>query len=124
MYPGGDKVAFYAYSRSARMIAPGVFDLVEDNRLYSFFFSSWRRLQELRLDLGADRGVYKAAVKYFDKAIFGGDIEVEVKTLHFSPTPSYKLKNQNLYHISIYLENLSHADTQKSPFRFSILPIK
>ncbi|MGD9344242.1 MAG: hypothetical protein PVH84_00150 [Candidatus Aminicenantes bacterium] len=123
-YPGGEKVTFYAYSRSARMTAPGVFDLIEDNRLYSFYLSSWRKLPEFRLGLGAERGVYKAEVKYFDTTIFQEQISAEVKTLHFPPTPPYKLRNQNLYHISIYLENLSDADTQKSPFLFSILPTR
>jgi len=123
-YPGGERVSFYAYSRSARMTAPGVFDLVEDDRLYSFYFSSWRILPELRLDLDAEGDVYKAEVKYFDTTIFLEKISREVKTLRFLPVPSYDLKTRNLYHISIYLENLSDADIQKSPFRFSIQPIR
>jgi hypothetical protein len=123
-YARGEKITFYAYSRSARMTTPGVFDLIEGNRLYSFYFSSWRELPDLRLDLGSDSGIYMAEIKYFDKTIFRGETQNAIKTLRFSPVPPYKLKRQHLYHISIYLENLSDVDIQKSPFRFSILPVR
>ncbi len=123
-YPSGEKVTFYAYSRSARMTAPGVFDLVEDNRLYSFYFSSRRKVPELQLELGSARGVYEAEIQYFDQPIFQGQTHAEIKTLRFPPVPPYNLKNQNLYHISIFLENRSDTDTEKSPYRFSILPIR
>jgi hypothetical protein len=121
-YPSGEKIAFYAYSRSARMTAPGVFDLIEDNRLFSFYFSSWRELPDLRLDFGSEEGGYEAEIKYFDQVIFRGQTQEEIKTLHFPAMPAYNLKSQNLYHISIFLENISDVDTQKSPYRFSILP--
>ena len=123
-YPSGEKITFYAYSRSARMTNPGVFDLIEDNRLYSFYFSSWRELSDLHLDFGSERGVYAADIKYFDQTIFQGQTSAEIKRLRFLPVPPYNLKNQNLYHISIFLENKSDVDTQKSPYRFSILPIR
>jgi hypothetical protein len=123
-YPSGDKITFYAYSRSARMTTPGVFDLVEENRLYSFYFSTWRKLHDLRLDLGSERGVYWAEIRYFDKIIFQGETKERSKTLRFPPVPPYKLKNQHLYHISIYLKNKSDAVTAKFPYRFSILPTR
>jgi hypothetical protein len=123
-YPSGDKISFYRYSQSARMTSPGVFDLVEDNRVYSFYFSSWRELPDLRLDLGSERDLYEAKIKYFDKTVIQIETKNETKTLHFPPVPSYKLKNQNLYHISIFIRAISDADTQKAPYRFSILPIK
>ncbi len=123
-YPGGEKISFYRHSQSARMTSPGVFDLVEDNRFYSFYFTSQRALLDLRLDFGSQRGLYKAEIKYFDKMIFRGETKDETKTLRFPPVPPYKLKNQNLYHISIFIKNLSEVDTQRSPYRFSILPIR
>jgi hypothetical protein len=123
-YPSGEKISFYRYSQSARMTSPGVFDLVEDNRVYSFYFSSWRELPDLRLDLGSERGVYVAEIKYFDKIIFREETKDETKIVRFSPVPSYKLKNQDLYHISIFIRAISDADTQKAPYRFSILPVK
>ncbi|MCK4932599.1 MAG: hypothetical protein KAT01_10565 [Candidatus Aminicenantes bacterium] len=123
-YPSGEKITFYAYSRSARMTSPGVFDLIEDNRLYSFYFSSWRELPDLHLDFGSEKGVYTAEIKYFDQTIFRGQTRAEIKTLRFPPVPPYTLKNQNLYHISIFLDNRSDIDTQESPYRFSILPVR
>lgn len=123
-YPSGEKVTFYAYSRSARMTSPGVFDLIEDNRLYSFYFSSWRKLSDLRLELDSERGAYDAEIMYFDQVIFREQTRAELRKLRFQPVPAYKLRNQNLYHISIFLENRSDVDTQKSPFRFSILPVR
>jgi hypothetical protein len=106
------------------MTSPGVFDLIEDNRLYSFYFSSWRELPDLHLDFGSEKGVYTAEIKYFDQTIFQGQTKAEIKTLRFPPVPPYNLKNQNLYHISIFLENRSDIDTQESPYRFSILPAR
>jgi hypothetical protein len=123
-YPSGEKITFYAYSRSARMTSLGVFDLIEDNRLYSFYFSSWRELPELRLDLGSERGAYEAEIKYFDKTIFQGETKDEIKTLFFPSVPPYDLKNQNLYHISIFLINKSDTETAKFPYRFSIIPVR
>jgi len=122
-YPSGEKVAFYAYSRSARMTAPGVFDLVEDNRPYSFYFTSWRELPDLRIDFGAEKGVYAVNIEYFDATIFRGRTEEEIKTFRFPPVHPYSLKKQNLYHISIFLENKSDVDIQKHPYHFSILPV-
>jgi hypothetical protein len=123
-YPSGEKITFYAYSRSARMTSPGVFNLIEDNRLYSFYFSSWRELPDLHLDFGSEKGVYAAEIKYFDQDIFRGQTRAEFKALRFPPVPPYTLKNQNLYHISIFLENRSDINTQESPYRFSILLVK
>jgi hypothetical protein len=123
-YPSGDKITFYAYSRSASMTSPGVFDLIEDCRLFSFYFSSWRKLPDLKIELGSERGVYAAEIKYFDQTLFQGQTREEIKTLRFPPIPAYDLKNQKLYHISIFLENKSDSDPSKFPFRFSILPVR
>ncbi len=123
-YPSGEKITFYAYSRSARMTSPGIFDLIEDNRLYSFYFSSWRELPELRLDLGSERGAYAAEIKYFDTTIFRGETKDEIKTLCFSSVPPYKFKDRHLYHISIYLINKSDTELAKFPCRFSIIPVR
>jgi hypothetical protein len=123
-YLSGEKITLYAHSRSARMTSPGVFDLIEDNRLYSFYFSSRRKIPDLRLDFGSERGIYRAEIKYFDKTIFLGEIKTEIRTLNFPPVPPYSLHNQNLYQISIFLENKSNVDTSASPFRFSILPAR
>jgi hypothetical protein len=123
-YSSGEKITFYAYSRSARMTSAGVFDLIENNRRYSFYFSSWRELSRLRLDLGSERGAYRAEITYFDKIIFQGETKDEIKTLHFPPIPPYKLKNRNLYHISIFIRTVREADTAKFPYRFSIIPVR
>jgi hypothetical protein len=123
-YASGEKVAFYAYSRSARMTAPGVFDLIEENRPYSFYFTSWRELPDLQVDFGSEKGVYAVNIKYFDKTLFRGQTEEEIKTFRFPSVHPYTLKQQNLYHISIFLENKSDIDIRKHPYRFSILPIR
>jgi hypothetical protein len=106
------------------MTSPGVFDLIEGNRFYSFYFLSGRELPVLRLDLCSERGTYRAETQYFDKTIFRGETKEEITTLRFPPSPPYMLKNQRLYHISIFIEALSEADTQRYPYRFSILPVR
>lgn len=121
-YPTGENITFYAYSRSARMTSPGVFDLIEENRLYSFYLSSWRQIPEFRIDFGSEKGTYSVNIKYFDATVFQGQTDTEMKTYQVLSLPSYALKKKRLYHLSIFLENLSDFDTAQHPYRFSILP--
>jgi len=121
-FPSGEKMNFYSIGRVARMIEPGKFLLPDDNRAYVFNFTSWRRIEKFRLDFGSLKGDYCVKIKYFDSELFQGYTNREIKTLYFSPSPSYRLKQSNMYRISIYLEKRSGPMTHEDPYVFSILP--
>jgi hypothetical protein len=121
VYSSGEKITYYAYSRSARMTEPGSFELVEGNRAYSFYFSSWRKIPKIKLAFGSTHAVYDVEIKYFDEVLFDDKIAREMKTIH-SPSKSYRLGNTNLYHIFITLKNDPGISTAAHPFRLAIVP--
>ena len=121
-YPSGEKMNFYSIGRVARMIEPGKFHLPDDDRAYVFNFTSWRRIEKIRLNFGSLKEDYYVKIKYFDSELFQGYTKKEIKTLYFSPSPSYRLKRSNMYQISIYLEKKPGPVTYEDPYVFSILP--
>jgi hypothetical protein len=120
-YTSGEKITFYAYSRSAQMTDPGSFQLVEGNRAYSFYFSSWREIPKIRLEFGSPQDTYDVEIKYFDKVIFDEKISAELKTFDQPATP-YRLGKKNLYHIYITLKNSPDISTAANPFHLAIVP--
>ena len=123
-YPGGAKVEFYSYSRSARMVEPGAFELVESDRAYSLYFSSLREIEELILEFGSAMGTYEIELKYFDSVLFKGKTTEEIKSLRLSPVNSYRLGKKNLYNINIHLESDSNVSAAAFPYRMTITPVK
>jgi hypothetical protein len=121
VYPSGEKTSFYAYSRSARMTGPGTFDLVEGNRAYSFYFTSWRDIPKIQLSFGSNVADYDVEIKYFDQVIFDNKISKEIQSIHYPSTP-YRLGNKNLYHIYITLKNSPEISTAANPFHLAIIP--
>jgi len=121
VYSSGEKVTYYAFSRSARMTEPGSFALVEGNRAYSFYFSSRRNIPEIQLDFGSAHGTYDVEIQYFDEVIFNDTIAEEIKTLRYPLTP-YRLGRKNLYHITIILKNDPEISTAAHPFNLALVP--
>lgn len=122
-YPSGERVTFYALSRVGRMVEPGRFLLREDNRSYVFYFTSWREVQKFEVELGSLAGDYSVELSLFDEKKFMGRTEREVKTLSLAFPARYRLKNSNLYRITIHLERLSEVSTPENPYLFSIRPV-
>jgi len=122
-YPGGEKITFYAYSRSARMAEPGRFELVESNRKYSFYFSSWRKIHELLLEFGSAKGIYDIKLTYFDTVLFEGKTSEGIKQLRLSPVTPYRLGKRNLYHVSLVLESGSDVSVTAHPYHLKIEPV-
>jgi len=121
-FPTGEKIVFYSLGRVAKMEEPGKFILPEANRDYVFYFTSWRRIPKFKLELGAEQGKYDVRVQYFDKELFKGITEEEIRSLDFTPSSSYPLKKRHLYRISLSLKNISGVSTRQHPYRFSIIP--
>jgi len=123
VYPSGEKITYYAYSRSARMTKPGSFELLEGNRAYSFYLSSWRKIPKIKLVFGSTHAAYDIEIKYFDEVIFDDNIARDMKTIHF-PSKPYRLRNTNLFHIYVTLKNDPDISTAAHPFRLAIIPLR
>jgi len=104
------------------MIEPGKIYLPEDNRPYIFYFTNWRKIKKFQIDFGSLEADCTVEIKFFDFMLFQGNTAEEIKTIRFPSPPSYRLKNTNLYRISIYFEKKSGVLNSKNPYIFSILP--
>ncbi len=122
-FPSGQKITFYSLGRVAQMVEPGKFHLPRDNRPYVFHFTSWREIKEFRMDFGSTEGTFDVNLRFFDYELHKGDITPEVKTLYLPSPTSYRLKNTNLYRLSIYLKRKSGVISFSKPFLFAIRPL-
>ncbi len=118
-----ERITFYSLSRVARMKEPGRFALLEDNRSYTFTFTSPRRLQELNLEVGSEQGDYRTRLILFDKPVFDEETRREFKTVSIPAPPSYKLGKLSLYMVTIELERRSDVETALNPFLFALRPV-
>ncbi len=121
-YPSGLKIRFYSLGRVAQMIGPGTFHLPRDNRPYIFHFTSWRKIEEFRLEFGSEEGIFDVELSLFDQNLFKGETDFEIKSLHLPSPPSYKFKNTRLYRLSIYLKRKAGVIAFSKPFLFKIIP--
>jgi hypothetical protein len=122
-YPTGEKITFYSLGRVAQMPEPGKFQLPRDNRAYVFHFTSWQKLEELRMDFGSTEGVFDVEIHLFDEVVFKGKTSKNIQTVQL-PAPSfYRFKNTNLYRLSIQLRRKSGAIAFSKPYLFTIQPI-
>lgn len=122
-YPAGQKITYYSLGRVARMVEPGKFHLPRDNRAYVFHFTSWQKLKEIRLEFGSSEGVFEVEMHLFDEILFKGETSHNIATLQLPAPGSYRLKNTNLYRLSIHLIRKSGAIAFSKPYLFSIQPI-
>jgi len=123
-YPSGKKIILYSINRNAQMREPGKFYLLRDNRSYKFHFTSWREIQKMKIEFGSLEGDYQVELRIFDKLLFKGKTSKEIKTLVSLSPPLYRIKNKNLYSLSLDLKNISDVSTLRNPYFFSILPLK
>jgi hypothetical protein len=105
------------------MTEPGSFELVEGNRAYSFYFSSWRAIPKIQLKFGATQGEYDVEIAYFDEGIFKERISQGITTIDCPSTP-YLLGKKHLYHIYLILNNSPDISTAANPFHFAIIPTR
>jgi hypothetical protein len=122
-FSSGHTATFYSLGRVARMVEPGKFVLPEDGRSYVFYFTSWREIDRFQIKFGSDGGEYAVDLKYFDEEFFRGTTNREVRSIILPSRPSYRLRNTNLYRISIFLEKKSGIPASENPYLFSISPV-
>ena len=120
--PTGDRLTFYSLGRVIRMPSPGQFQLPRDRRSYVFYFSSWRPLDEFKLDFGSLDGEFEVDIKYFDMDLYKGTVSKEIKSIPVSPSAYYHFKKRYLYRLSIELFRTSGVIAYTNPFLFSLRP--
>jgi len=120
--PSGDKLTFYGLSRVALMRQPARFSLLEDNRDYNFYFTSWRKFREVKVEFGSLEGDYTLGLRFFDQPMAEEKTGKEIRTAIFRSPPPYPWKKLNLYQITIHLERQSDVRTVLHPYVFAILP--
>jgi hypothetical protein len=122
-YPTGEKITYYSLGRAAKMPAPGKFLLPRDNREYVFHFTSWKKIETLHVNFGSTDGTFDVEIRHFDQILFKGKTSKNMQDIHL-PTPHfYRLKNSNLYRLSIQLRRESGAIAFTKPYLFSIHPV-
>jgi len=122
-FPGGGRLDFSGISLAARMIRPGRFNLIEDNRRFYFSFVSRQPLRELNLDFGSTQGEYAAALALFDHTFFKGRTRREVRSLAYPSPPAYRLGKLYYYRLDIHLLKRTRISTAAHPFLFAVRPV-
>ncbi|MCJ7563217.1 MAG: hypothetical protein MUP52_01335 [Candidatus Aminicenantes bacterium] len=122
--PTGEKIAFYALSRVARMTEPAKFALLEDNRDYHFYFTTKKPIEKLKVEYGSSKGDYELRLVFFDEPEFDDTTRREIKDRILESPPAYRWKKFNLYRLGIHLEKKSDVQTGLNPYHLEFRPVR
>jgi hypothetical protein len=115
-------IGFYSLDRFSRMRNPGEFHLSKSSHEYTFQFTSWKHIENLRLEFGVLEAEYRVKIRLFDLTFFEGNTSDEIRTLVIKSPPRYRYKNTNLYILSVELEYISGTLITENPYFLSIYP--
>lgn len=119
-FPSGDKVIFYSLSRSARRAEAGRFFLREDGRVYRFYLTTERPVEELGLVFGSEYGEYPSTLHIFDETLLQEKLVPEVQSLKLTRPPRYKLGRRSFYEVILDLGKGTVATSDRTPYQFAI----
>lgn len=114
IFPGGQQILLYPFSRVARQEKPGRFKLLEINRDYVFYFASAQPLTHLQLEVGTSRANYRVALDYFDEPIFQGETAFSFRKIELKNPLPYKFK-QGLYLYRVRISIWSRRPVKSPP---------
>ena len=125
-YSSGERISYYDLGRHVQMkkVEPGRFTITKDNHALDLHFTSWRKIENLKIEFGSLEGEYQVNLRFFDQELFSGIISQEMKRLVKSSPPQYHFKNTNLYRLSIEIKNLSDISTARNPFLLILQPVR
>jgi hypothetical protein len=125
-YSSGEKISFYDLGRHVQMKSdePGRFTIRKDHHALDLHFTSWREIQNLKIEIGSMEGEYQVNLRYFDQELFSDIVNQEMKTFVQSTDAAYHFKNTNLYRLSIEIRNLSDISTVENPFLLILQPVR
>ncbi|MFW6139873.1 MAG: hypothetical protein ACOC5S_00780 [Acidobacteriota bacterium] len=121
VYPAGEKLTFYSLNRAVSIKKAGEFRLTRDKRSYQFFFTSWRKINKLRIEFESPQGEYKVDARYFDRLLIEDWISDEKKSVDIANLPYYAYKNTHLYLIEVEISRVSPGSSEET-FLLSIKP--
>jgi hypothetical protein len=125
-YSSGERISFYDLGRHVQMKQeePGRFTITKDDHSLDLHFTSWRKIENLRIEFGSLIGEYHVNLMFFDQELFSGTVAQKMKTLELSSPPRYPYKNTNLYRLSIEIENLADIPAAENPFVLTLRPLR
>lgn len=125
-YSSGERISYYDLGRHVQMKEnePGRFTITKDNHAMDLLFTSWRKIENLKIEFGSLEGKYQVNLRFFDQELFSGIVSQEMKRLVKSSPPLYRFKNTNLYRLSIEIKNLSDVSTASNPFLLILQPVR
>jgi hypothetical protein len=126
-YSSGERISYYNLGRHVQMKAdePGRFTITKDDHVANLYFTSWREIENLKIEFGSLEGEYLVKLRFFDQDLFSGIVTGEMKTIVLSSLPRYRFKNANLYGISIDIKNRSpDISTAENPFLLILQPVR
>lgn len=125
-YSSGERISYYDLGRHVQMKEekPGRFTITKDDHALDLHFTSWRKIENLRIEFGSLEGEYQVKLRFFDQELYSGIVDQEMKTLVQSSLPLYRYKNTNLYRLSIEIKNLSDISTAENPFLLILQPVR
>ena len=125
-YSSGERISYYDLGRHVQMKEekPGRFTITKDNHALDLHFTSWRKIENLKIEFGSFEGEYQVKLRFFDQELYSGIVNQEMKMLVQSSPPLYRYKNTNLYRLSIEIKNLSEISTAENPFLLILQPVR
>jgi hypothetical protein len=125
-YSSGERISYYDLGRHVQMKEdePGRFTITKENHALDLHFTSWRKIENLKIGFGSLEGEYQVNLRFFDQELFSGIVSQEMKMLVKSSPPQYRFKNTNLYRLSIEIKNLSDISTAENPFLLILQPVR
>ncbi len=126
-YSSGERISYYNLGRHVQMKTdePGRFTITKDDHAADLYFTSWRTIENLKIEFGSLEGEYQVKLKFFDQELFSGVITREMRTIIQSSLPRYRFKYTNLYGISIEIKNRSpEVSTAENPFFLILQPVR
>ncbi len=125
-YSSGERISYYNLGRDVQMKQdqPGRFTITKDNHTADLYFTSWRKIKNLKIEFGSLEGKYQVRLKFFDRTLYEGIVAREMKTVVQAAPLGYRYKNTNLFLLRIEIKNLSNISTAENPFLLICRPVR
>ena len=116
----GKEVTFYSLSRVARPDGPGRFLLPEDGRTYIFTFALPSKPRALKVSFGSTAGSYEASLDLFDRSLYAGKTDREIRSITVENPAAYSWKGRYLFWVTLRLSKSPNVRTSENPYAISI----
>ncbi|HEX2695893.1 MAG TPA: hypothetical protein VHP61_09075, partial [Acidobacteriota bacterium] len=121
-FPPGGSLTFYSMSRVVRQPEPGRFLLPDGGRDYVFIFSSGRKLDGLRFEIGSETADCPAKLEYFDAPVLEGRTANATRAADLAAPPAYAYRNGWLYFVTVRLGRAAEGPTAERPCVLRLRP--